>query len=223
MDQSFPLETHGHSWLQEEEEEEEEVMLFPSYPKRFRASDSAETAGSEDGSSDQCSSGSAPDIESLLDKDDSVTTNADFWREVPVSSEFAGDEPAAVVDPGSACDAELATVSPLASPQEPRLEDFIQDVEPSLSAGPSSYHLQSDYACQSDFQIKRLCFRDADGKLALTDASRSSSLHHISKPLHKRLSNCKTSKKLLKRALRRKSGFWEMASPAFAVAEFMLL
>ncbi|SCV04477.1 LANO_0G10440g1_1 [Lachancea nothofagi CBS 11611] len=197
----------GALWLEEDE------LTFPSYPRRFYSNP-------ELADLNNCTSMSnAPsEIESLLDKDDSLSTNTDFWREVPVSCEH--DEP--VAPQNSALDLshnDFDLESPLKSPvvssaasAEPRLEDFFQDLETTNPASQQTLF-------QSDFQFKRLCFRDADGKLALTDAQSS---YHISKPMHKNVTY-NTSKGLLKRALRRKSGFWEMASPSFAVAEFMLM
>ncbi|SCU97223.1 LAFA_0G10418g1_1 [Lachancea sp. 'fantastica'] len=234
---SMPLETHAHAsvWLEDEE------LTFPSYPRRFhRASDAGCDVGSNAPPTSPSSSSSVrSDIESLLDRDESLNSNEDFWREVPATTESSSSSSAATTtDPSSSqndpnlsfplstaiphsSSSSSSSSSPLESPQSPQspvsetcLEDYIRDMGPSAT-GPTM--LQSQY--QPDFQIKRLCFRDADGKLALTDHSRAS----VHKPSHARGKSYKTSRKLLKRALRRKSGLWEMASPKFAVAEFMLL
>ncbi|CEP61551.1 uncharacterized protein LALA0_S03e05402g [Lachancea lanzarotensis] len=228
---ALPLDTQANNvWMEDEE------LTFPSYPKRFhRASDAAQTAVGCDGvaavSSSSSSSSSSTssvrsDIESLLDRDDSLNSNEDFWREVRATSETAA---ATTTELNSSQDSDLsfslttspattvADLSQFSSPvSETCVEDYICDMGPSAN-GPSM--LQNQF--QPDFQIKRLCFRDAEGKLALTDHSRAS----VCKPSHARSHNksYKTSRKLLKRALRRKSGLWEMASPKFAVAEFMLL
>ncbi|SCU89900.1 LAME_0E06084g1_1 [Lachancea meyersii CBS 8951] len=220
MTQHLSMEAHASMWLEDEE------LTFPSYPRRFhRASDASATVACDSASRGSASSMHS-DIESLLDRDDSLSGNADFWREVPAACEGNGELDAAQMTESSLTHTTTPLhthssmplqESPLASPVTPAsetcLEDFICDVGPSAN---TSSLLQTPF--QPDFQIKRLCFRDAEGKLALTDSRGS-----VSKPSFSRHTSYKTSRKLLKRALRRKSGLWEMASPKFAVAEFMLL
>lgn len=210
------IDSNGEVWAEDEE------LTFPSFPKRFHSQPNDEDSVDEtEAGSESVSSFVGSDIEHLLGKDESVTTNADFWREVRTSCDY---EPSSVSH-GSEQEEEhsngeaqapsspLSPHSPLSplshdSITETRLEDFIRDIGSLNSASPDNF--------QPDFQIKRLCFRDADGKLALTASGGS----HVHKPSSK---NPRSSKKLMRRVLRRKSALWEMASPNFAVAEFMLL
>ncbi|SCW01319.1 LAFE_0D09956g1_1 [Lachancea fermentati] len=191
-------------------------LAFPSHPKRFRghAVAAAETAAAATHACD-----ALEEIEKLVGRDGVLGTTADFWREVASACEDVdGDGDEDVTSDGASSDLAPAAMtpatSPLASPlagDEPRLEDFISD------AGTTSAPAAAAAAFQPRFQIKELCFRDADGKLALTAAGPA----HVHKPAHLRAS--KSSKRLIKRALRRKSGVWEMVCPSVAVAEFMLL
>ncbi|KAM3161898.1 hypothetical protein ACU8KH_04015 [Lachancea thermotolerans] len=187
---------------------EDEELTFPSFPKRFQAqAGEAGPAPAAEKPDDETS------IEQLLHKDEALSTNTDFWREVRASSEAEpAGEPAGSAAAAALGESLAEPLSPLSpaprAASETRLEDFIRDVGPLHAASPGSF--------QPDFQIKRLCFRDAEGKLALTAVGSS----HVHKPARRHPHN---HKKLLKKVLRRKSGLWEMASPSFAVAEFMLL
>lgn len=210
----------------EEEEDEELEFTFPSYPKRFHRHHRSQPNSKptiEDSSlhleTDDASS--AIHIETLLHTDEGLTNNEDFWREVGTSfydedMEHVSPKSAALSEEGSdGLQSPLENSPPLytshyaTSNSEPSfIEDFIADD----SANPAA----SDEALfdSSTYQFKRLCYRDSEGKLALTTEN-----NHIRKPYHRG----KKRKNQMKQVLRRKSGFWEMVCPSVGIGEFMLL
>lgn len=106
------------------------------------------------------------------------------------------------------------------------IEDFINDDingnEAGSSTSPSSASSSPCLFDNLDYNIKLLCYRDNEGKFTLkkrkflkTSLRSSSTISKKWKPVSKR-------DKLLKRAIRRKSGVCETLSTGFGIGEFML-
>ncbi|CAI4490554.1 BBL_G0020630.mRNA.1.CDS.1 [Saccharomyces cerevisiae] len=157
------------------------------------------------------------------DNSKSDANNTDFWKEVNGTAEEAiclqetRQRKCSLValHPGDATTSSNDTLG---------IEDFIKDdinsaeaMEPSPSSSPSSSLLDN-----LDYNIKLLCYRDNEGKFTLkkrkflkNSLRSSSAISKKWKPLSKR-------DKLLKRAIRRKSGVCQTLSAGFGIGEFML-
>ncbi|CAI4062858.1 hypothetical protein N7582_002236 [Saccharomyces uvarum] len=148
------------------------------------------------------------------------TGNTDFWKEVNGTAEEAiclqdtrqRKSSLVALHPGDA--------TPLG------IEDFINDDingnEAGSSTSPSSASSSPCLFDNLDYNIKLLCYRDNEGKFTLkkrkflkTSLRSSSTISKKWKPVSKR-------DKLLKRAIRRKSGVCETLSTGFGIGEFML-
>ncbi|CAI4063412.1 hypothetical protein SUVZ_07G3140 [Saccharomyces uvarum] len=153
------------------------------------------------------------------------TGNTDFWKEVNGTAEEAiclqdtrqRKSSLVALHPG---DATLGPDDTLG------IEDFINDDingnEAGSSTPPSSASSSPCLFDNLDYNIKLLCYRDNEGKFTLkkrkflkTSLRSSSAISKRWKPVSKR-------DKLLKRAIRRKSGVCETLSTGFGIGEFML-
>ncbi|CAI2004775.1 hypothetical protein SEUBUCD646_0G03370 [Saccharomyces eubayanus] len=151
--------------------------------------------------------------------------NTDFWKEVNGTAEEAiclqdtrqRKSSLVALHPGDATPGPDDTLG---------IEDFINDDINGNEAGSStSASSASSSPClfdNLDYNIKLLCYRDNEGKFTLkkrkflkTSLRSSSTISKKWKPVSKR-------DKLLKRAIRRKSGVCETLSTGFGIGEFML-
>lgn len=189
----------------DEEDEYDHDFLSPvyfgaAYPKRFYRRSSIAHTVPERKSSTSLSS-------YCLGEFLTNSKNDDFWKEVSTTDEEA------------LCFPETDPLSPETSQeQKPAVQEqpALPAHEPAKQADLSQFITEDLGSAQpvdssswdQDCKIKLLCYRDAGGKLRLRNANSS------------RVN--KKGKKLLKGAIRRKSGVREMVSTGIGIGEFML-
>lgn len=155
------------------------------------------------------------------------TTSEDFWKEVSTTNEEAIYYPEGAVM-GETSSPKLSATAVESSSQDLSDTSFDEYITEDLSAAPSSAVDSSTW--NEDYKIKLLCYRDATGKLRLkTKESNSYTVSkQVSNSVRKTVSRQpqkkgkKNKNKLLKHAIRRKSGVWEMVSTGIGIGEFML-
>ncbi|CAI4038774.1 hypothetical protein SMKI_06G1220 [Saccharomyces mikatae IFO 1815] len=153
--------------------------------------------------------------------------NTDFWKEVNGTAEEAiclqdtRQRKCSLValHPGDAATSENDTLG---------IEDFIKDdingaeaTEPSTSSSsetPSSSSLFDNL----NYNIKLLCYRDNEGKFTLKKRKYLKNSLRSSSAISKKWKPMSKRDKLLKRAIRRKSGVCQTLSAGFGIGEFML-
>ncbi|AQZ14171.1 YGR079W [Zygosaccharomyces parabailii] len=188
----------------DEEDEYDHEFLSPvyfgaAYPKRFHRRSSMAHAAPERKNS---TSLSAYSLGEFLTN----SKNDDFWKEVGATDEEALCFPE--TDP-------LSEPTGMSSSEEPSAQEPCGQ-EPAKQADLSQFITEDlgstqpmdSYSWDQDCKVKLLCYRDAEGKLRLRNANGG------------RVN--KKGKKLLKRAIRRKSGVREMVSTGIGIGEFML-
>lgn len=104
------------------------------------------------------------------------------------------------------------------------MEDFVSDdllAASSITGNNNNTPMPSD---MSQYKIKLLCYRDADGKLALktTNQNKRNNVALSGPTGLVRRKRVNKKKKMLKKAIRRKSGVLEMISTGVKMNEFML-
>lgn len=198
---------------EEDEDEYDHELLSPiyfgaSYPKRFHhSSHASDQLGRESRKGSLC----GQFWKDLLGN----TTNGDFWKEVGTTNEEAifASEPLQ----------ELSTESsPLEDHSNTTLDQFIKED----ATAPASSAL-SAAQWDDDYKIKLLCYRDTTGNLRLRTQEDNS---NVARGLVTESTNLKVRKirkgkgksRLLKNAIRRKSGVREMVSTGVGIGEFML-
>lgn len=134
--------------------------------------------------------------------------NDDFWKEVGTTDEEALCFPEVETQNAPAPPMTESSQEPGSSSQESQ-EDLTQFISEDLGSAQPVDSSSWDQDCR----IKLLCYRDAEGKLRLRNANSSDGGSGRVQ---------KKSKKLLKRAIRRKSGVREMVSTGIGIGEFML-
>lgn len=193
---------------EEEEDEYDHGLLSPiyfgaMYPRRFHHHSIAEEKHLVDS---RRNSVSAYALRDLVEN----TGNNDFWKEVSTTNQEAIFTSSQLELPAeSACVEESPNTS---------LDEFISADLGTPTAGP----LQWD----EDYKIKLLCYRDSTGNLRLRTQEDN---YTVSKNSTAPFSKVKVGKsrkgkgrKLLKNAIRRKSGVREMVSTGIGIGEFML-
>lgn len=196
----------------EDEDEYDHELLSPvyfgaSYPKRFH-----HVSNANDDSVVESRKGSVCGL--FLQDLVGNTTNDDFWKEVGATSEEAIFASQPLEPP-----AELPSVQdqPTTSLDEFIKEDATAPATSALSAA------QWD----DNYKIKLLCYRDTAGNLRLRtqEESCSGARSPLTGSANHRVNKIRTGKgksKLLKNAIRRKSGVREMVSTGVGIGEFML-
>lgn len=202
----------------EEEEDEDEydneflspVYFGAQYPKRFHHNGANRGVAVEP----RKSSVSNVALNELLG------INEDFWKDVAMTQEESICYPQQTVS--DATELPHKTCSSNEDFAETSFDEFItEDFGTSVSMDASSANWDQDH------KIKLLCYRDSKGnfRLRTEDESRvgrsTPSKSCVTKKSLKKHNKNKT-KKLLKRAIRRKSGVWEMVNTGIGIGEFML-
>lgn len=201
----------GSGAVEEEEEEDEfdhgllsPVYFGAMYPKRFHHHSSADVEAAVESRRNSVSGYALRDLVG-------ASGNGDFWKEVAATNQEAifASCPLELPSESAGCVEESCDTS---------LDEFI-----SADLGtPTSVPPQWD----EDYKIKLLCYRDAAGNLRLRTqedsytVSRNSSVPVAKVKVGK--SRKGKSGKLLKSAIRRKSGVREMVSTGIGIGEFML-
>ncbi|AET40194.1 uncharacterized protein Ecym_5443 [Eremothecium cymbalariae DBVPG len=219
LDELFsPLHNQFSSFSECDDENDEDFeFLNTSYPKRFNRQvywddetlmgDSRKTSNNNGGSAEsQLYTVSESTWEPIFNVDDMVVSeNKDFWKNIETTSTteeqllpFSND-----AWPWNQQSVLNTTSTPSIHTVADSLEDFIN----SSIVGDSNVPLSSD---SFQYKIKKLSFRDSEGKLSL-DASNGSQR------------NCLNRRRIEKKAIRRKSAVREMFCPGVGIGEFMLL
>ncbi|AMD18806.1 HBL096Wp [Eremothecium sinecaudum] len=216
LDELFsPLHEQFSSSFSDGEDGNEDDLEFPttSLPKRFvRQSWKNESATSELGAGigarqDAPYPVSEQEWEPIFNNDDVVVSdNKDFWKDIESSD--ATDEPPCVSDAWVWNEHNMNSMPPTAEEgvdccKVDSLEDFIDS-----NIVSDSNQLPATDSFQ--YKIKWLSFRDAEGKLSLTQGDCNNQQR-----VYKRRTK--------KRVIRRKSAVGEMFCPGVGVGEFMIL
>lgn len=190
------------------------IYFTAQYPKRFHRRSSLNPSITEQ----RNNSLSGYPLNDLLGN----ATSEDFWKEVSVTNEEAIYYPEGTVVGETSLPKLSTAVEPLS---DTSFDEFITE---DLTAAPSSAVDSNTW--DEDYKIKLLCYRDATGKLRLkTEESNNYTVSKqvnnsvrktVSRQLQKK--GKKNKNKLLKHAIRRKSGVWEMVSTGIGIGEFML-
>ncbi|QLL31318.1 hypothetical protein HG536_0B01810 [Torulaspora globosa] len=196
----------------EDEDEYDHELLSPvyfgaTYPKRFHH---VSNAYYDDGAVEsRKGSVCGQFLKDLLGN----TTNEDFWKEVGTTSEeaiFASQPLEPPVESPSVQDQSITS-----------LDEYIRED----ATAPASSAL-SAAQWDDNYKIKLLCYRDTTGNLRLRtqEESCSGSRSLLVGSNHKvnKIRRGKGKSKLLKNAIRRKSGVREMVSTGVGIGEFML-
>ncbi|GCE99188.1 hypothetical protein ZYGM_003393 [Zygosaccharomyces mellis] len=193
----------------DEEDEYDHDFLSPvyfgaPYPKRFHRRSSLTHVQPDRRSSFLSSSSLShhPLGEFLIN-----AKNDDFWKEVGTTDEEALCFPEIEKQNGSGS----STNEPLQEPSSS--QESQEDLTQFISEDLGSAQPVDSSSWDQDCRIKLLCYRDAEGKLRLRNANSSDGGSGRVQ---------KKSKKLLRRAIRRKSGVREMVSTGIGIGEFML-
>lgn len=207
----------------DEEDEYDKGYLSPfyfgaQYPKRFHHGSVQAKTGAVEQHNRSGSSCSMPSSELL-------GINEDFWKEVALTQEESicytpetalGDVQRAQADAQAGIQPESQGEATCA---DTSFEEYItEDLDISTATGPDSTNWNQD------FKIKLLCYRDGKGNFRLKteeDIKNNHGGNAVTKTSIKKLKKNR-DKKLLKRALRRKSGVWEMVNTGVGIREFML-
>ncbi|CAI4062353.1 hypothetical protein SKDZ_07G3260 [Saccharomyces kudriavzevii ZP591] len=161
------------------------------------------------------------------DSGKSDASNTDFWKEVNGTAEEAiclqdtRQRKCSLValHPGDATPGSDDTLG---------IEDFIKDDINSTEVIDSSASSSSETSSSSclfdnlDYNIKLLCYRDNEGKFTLKKRKFLKSSLRSSSAISKKWKPMSKRDKLLKRAIRRKSGVCQTLSAGFGIGEFML-
>ncbi|QHS73390.1 uncharacterized protein SPAR_G03000 [Saccharomyces paradoxus] len=161
------------------------------------------------------------------DNSKSDANNTDFWKEVNGTAEEAicmqetRQRKCSLValHPGDATTSSNDTLG---------IEDFIKDdingaeaMEPCTSSSSETSSSPS-LLDNLDYNIKLLCYRDNEGKFTLKKRKFLKNSLRSSSALSKKWKPMSKRDKLLKRAIRRKSGVCQTLSAGFGIGEFML-
>lgn len=204
----------GSGAVDEEEDEDEydHGLLSPiyfgaTYPKRFHPHSSLEDRSLVES---RRNSVSAYALRDLVGN----TGNGDFWKEVG-----ATDQEAIFASSPSEPPAESACVEELSNTS---LDEFITadlDVPPTSSSGPAVLP-----QWEEDYKIKLFCYKDSTGNLRLRTQEDRYTHTKNSSATKVKVGKSRNGKgrKLLKNAIRRKSGVREMVSTGIGIGEFML-
>lgn len=162
-------------------------------------------------------------------------THDDFWKEVSTTDEEAicfGDDSTTEKD-------FFKQRKPSIIPQDTSMEDCISD-ELAATSMANNKEWNDKIFGDANYKVKLLCYRDAEGKLALKTRNVSTSNSRVMKKQvnasNKIYNNSKVNaatgmvgkkrkskrSKLLKKAIRRKSGVAAMISTGVGIREFML-
>lgn len=145
----------------------------------------------------------------------------DFWKEVKSTNEEAISLPDDdQLHTSSSFAYNSATASPKAPFESVSLNDFISDDLPSTREASHEWNEQLFRESSAKQPVRLLSYRDADGQLAL----RARNLSNTTKNARMCIINKRKNKhkKLLKRAIRRKSGVAQMISTDVGISELML-
>lgn len=199
---------------EEDEDEYDHELLSPiyfgsNYPKRFHhMSNAYEHSVVESRKGSVC----GQFWKDLLGN----TTNGDFWKEVGATNEEA------IFTASLPVEQPAESLSSLEDQSNTSLEEFIKEDATAPASSAVSVAQWDD-----DYKIKLLCYRDTTGNLRLRTQEESvhgarnqtteSTNHKVGK-----IRKGKGKSKLLKNAIRRKSGVREMVSTGVGIGEFML-
>ncbi|GMM54296.1 hypothetical protein DAKH74_009120 [Maudiozyma humilis] len=155
---------------------------------------------------------------------DTEDSHDDFWKEVKSTNEEAIALPANEHLGQSSAAPSFAYNSPSASPKAQfeavSLDDFIADDLPATREASHEWNEKLFRESYPTHPVKLLSYRDGDGQLALRTRSLSNSTKNARMCIISKRKN--KHKKLMKRAIRRKSGVAEMISTDVGISELML-
>lgn len=198
-----PIASDAGTFADEEGEEELDLdwYLPPPYPKRFLHKPVS--------SEPQRSSSLSDDLEDIICEttaDIDIPINKDFWKDVDSSvTEMDFQVPCTLSPPLPQLSSNIESKY-----KNSRIEDFIT-TDNSTNCEPAEIT-----NTQFMYPIKKLTFRDSDGKLALDPSTGSAFSHNrVSKPANRMAK--------FKKLSRTKSGWCEMVSTGIGISEFMLL